>query len=119
MQIQIQWVQVGGLRFSPSNQPPGKAHALARKPHLKSQRPTEPAVNAYHSPPKHTPFPSFWFQTLGFFWEQSPSCSLFACFGSNGPQCSGRKQVTWVCSIPDPGHCGRLEAGPETHSQGK
>lgn len=33
-------------------------------------------------------------------------------FGSNGPQCLGRKQVTWVCSIPDPGYCGRLEAGP-------
>lgn len=93
MQIQIHWVRVGGLRFSPSNQPPGKAHTLARKPHLKSQRPVEPVVNTYRSPLKHTPFP-FWFRTLGFFWEQSPPCSLCACFGSNGPQCLGRKQVT-------------------------
>lgn len=112
MQIQIQRVQAGGLRFFQSNRPPGKVHALTRQPHLKSQRPTEPVVNTYCSLPKHTPFPFSWFQTLGFFWEQSPPCSLCFYFGSNGPQCLGRKQVTWVCSIPDPGFCGRLEAGP-------
>lgn len=106
MQIQIQRVLAGGLRFFQSNRPPGKVHALTRQPHLKSQRPTEPVVNTYCSPPKHTPFP-FWVS-----FGNNPLPVLCFYFGSNGPQCLGRKQVTWVCSIPDPGFCGRLEAGP-------